>query len=52
MEGYAGTQLVGIDLHRRRSAIVRMTDTGQVLEAVRIHNDVAGATALWLVTSR
>lgn len=44
MEGYAGTQFVGIDLHRRRSVIVRMTDTGQVLETVRIHNDVERLT--------
>src|SRR5829696_6174297 len=40
MEAYAGTQFVGIDLHRRRSVIVRTTDTGEVLEAVQIHNDV------------
>lgn len=44
MEGYAGTRSVGIDLHRRRSVIVRMTDTGQVLETVRIHNDVERLT--------
>ena len=40
MEAYAGTQFVGIDLHRRRSVIVRTTEAGEVLEAVRIHNDV------------
>jgi transposase len=40
MEGYAGTQFVGIDLHRRRSVVVRMDDTGQVLEVTRIVNDV------------
>jgi transposase len=40
MEGYAGTQFVGIDLHRRRSVVVRMDDAGQVLEATRIVNDV------------
>lgn len=28
-------QFVGIDLHRRRSVIVRTTDSGEVLEAVR-----------------
>jgi Transposase len=39
MAEYAGTQYVGIDLHRRRSVIVRMTDTGQVLETTRIVND-------------
>jgi transposase len=40
MEGYAGKQFVGVDLHRRRSVIVRTTDTGEVLECVRIVNDV------------
>ena len=39
MAEYAGRQFVGIDLHRRRSVIVRMTDAGQVLETVRIVND-------------
>jgi transposase len=28
-----------MDLHRRRSVIVRTTDTGELLEAVQIHND-------------
>jgi transposase len=32
-------QYVGIDLHRRRSVIVRMTEDGEVLECVRIDND-------------
>jgi transposase len=32
MEGYAGQQFVGMDLHRRRSVIVRMTAEGEVLE--------------------
>jgi transposase len=40
MEAYAGTQFVGIDLHRRRSVIVRTTDRGDPLETVRINNDV------------
>lgn len=40
MSEYAGQQFVGIDLHRRRSVIVRMTDAGEVLESVRIVNDV------------
>src|SRR5674476_316261 len=40
MEGYAGKQLVGIDLHRRRKVIVRTTEGGEVLETVRIVNDV------------
>jgi transposase len=40
MSEYAGQQFVGIDLHRRRSVIVRTTAGGEVLEAVRIANDV------------
>jgi transposase len=40
MEAYAGPQCVGIDLHRRRSVIVRMTEAGAPLETVRISNDV------------
>ncbi|HEU0087766.1 MAG TPA: IS110 family transposase [Pseudonocardiaceae bacterium] len=36
---YDGRQIVGIDLHRRRSVIVRMTEAGERLEAVRIDND-------------
>ncbi|TDO27959.1 hypothetical protein EV643_15017 [Kribbella sp. VKM Ac-2527] len=40
MEGYAGRQFVGMDLHRRRSVLVRMTAAGDVLERVRIVNDV------------
>jgi len=40
MSEYAGKQFVGIDLHRRRSVIVRTTGSGEVLEAVRISNDV------------
>jgi transposase len=38
-EDYAGQQYVGIDLHRRRSVIVRMTEAGERLETVRIVND-------------
>ncbi len=30
---------MGMDLHRRRSVLVRMTDTGEQLETVRISND-------------
>ena len=36
---YEGRQFVGMDLHRRRSVLVRMTDTGEHLETVRISND-------------
>jgi transposase len=38
-EGYDGRQYVGIDLHRRRSVLVRMTEGGESLETVRIVND-------------
>src|ERR671932_772197 len=38
-EEYDGRQVVGIDLHRRRSVIVRMTEAGQQLSTVRIDND-------------
>jgi transposase len=36
---YDGKRVVGIDLHRRRSVLVRMTETGERLDAVRIDND-------------
>jgi transposase len=36
---YDGRQIVGIDLHRRRSVLVRMTEAGEKLETVRIDND-------------
>lgn len=38
-EDYDGRQFVGIDLHRRRSVLARMTETGEMLEWVRISND-------------
>ena len=38
-EQYAGKQIVGMDLHRRRSVLVRMTETGERSETVRISND-------------
>jgi hypothetical protein len=38
-ESYAGRQIVGMDLHRRRSVLVRMTEYGERLETVRIVND-------------
>ena len=40
MSEYAGQQFVGIDLHRRRSVLVRMSEPGEVAEATRIVNDV------------
>ncbi|MFC4507755.1 MULTISPECIES: IS110 family transposase [Streptomyces] len=39
MSEYDGHQYVGIDLHRRRSVIVRQTADGTQLSAVRIVND-------------
>jgi transposase len=36
---YEGRQIVGMDLHRRRSVLVRMTEAGEALETVRISND-------------
>ena len=38
-EVYSGQQFVGMDLHRRRSVLVRMSETGEHLETVRILND-------------
>lgn len=39
MDDYDGRQFVGIDLHRRRSVIVRQSESGEQLSAVRIVND-------------
>jgi transposase len=36
---YEGQQIVGMDVHRRRSVLVRMTETGERLETVGITND-------------
>lgn len=38
-EAYVGRQIVGMDVHRRRSVLVRMTESGERLETVRISND-------------
>jgi len=40
-EAYDGPQIVGMDLHRRRSVLVRMTVDGQKLETARITNSPA-----------
>jgi hypothetical protein len=51
VDEYGGRQYVGIDLHRRRSVIVRMTPQGERLgEAKRIINDpweLAQQVASW-----
>ena len=39
LDEYDGRQFVGIDLHRRRSVIVRQSESGEQLSAVRIVND-------------
>lgn len=46
MSEYDGVQFVGIDLHRRRSVIVRSTDAGEALEVVRINNDLDSLAAV------
>ncbi|HTM83300.1 MAG TPA: IS110 family transposase [Mycobacterium sp.] len=40
MSEYDGKQFVGIDLHRRRSVLVRTTNAGEALEVARVSNDV------------
>ena len=45
-EGYDGRQVVGTDLHRRRSVLVRMTGDGRKLETVRITNSPAALRAV------
>ena len=40
-EAYDGRQVVGMDLHRRRSVLVRMTPDGRKLETARITNSPA-----------
>src|SRR5947209_9399723 len=45
-EAYDGRQVVGMDLHRRRSVIVRMTEDGRKLETVRITNGPAALRAV------
>src|SRR5262249_53876023 len=45
MEAYDSRQVVGMDLHRRRSVLVRMTEDGRKLETVRIDNSPAGTFA-------
>ena len=37
-ESYDGPQIVGMDLHRRRSVLVRMTEDGRRLATARITN--------------
>ena len=41
MEAYDGPQIVGMDLHRRRSVLVRMTGDGRRLGTAKITNSPA-----------
>jgi transposase len=41
VEAYDGPQVVGMDLHRRRSVLVRMTPEGRRLDTARISNSPA-----------
>ena len=38
MKAYDGPQIVGMDLHRRRSVLVRMTQDGRRLDMAQITN--------------
>jgi hypothetical protein len=40
-EAHDGRQVVGMDLHRRRSVLVRMTEDGRKLETAWIDNSPA-----------
>jgi transposase len=45
-EAYDGRRVAGMDLHRRRSVIVRMTEDGRKLETVRIASSPAALRAV------
>ena len=45
MEAYDGPQIVGMDLHRRRSVLVRMSEDGRKLATARIANSPARLAA-------
>jgi transposase len=45
-EAYDGRQVVGMDLHRRRSVLVRMSMDGRRLETARIENSPAALRAV------
>jgi len=45
-EAYDGRQVVGMDLHRRRSVLVRMTMDGRRLETARIGNSPSALRAV------
>jgi transposase len=45
VEAYDGPQIVGMDLHRRRPVLVRMSEDGEKLATARITNSPARLTA-------
>ena len=45
VEAYDGPQIVGMDLHRRRSVLVRMAEDGRKLGTARITNSPARLTS-------
>ena len=45
MEAYDGPQIVGMDLHRRRSVLVRMGEDGRKLASARITSSPARLAA-------
>src|ERR1700726_4279165 len=45
-EAYDGREVVGMDLHRHRSVLVRMTEDGRKLETGRIENSPAALRAV------
>jgi hypothetical protein len=45
-EAYDGRQVVGMDLHRQRSVLVRMSMDGRKLETVRITSSAAALRAV------
>ena len=45
VEAYDGPQIVGMDLHRRRSVLVRMAEDGHKLSTARIANSPARLAA-------
>jgi transposase len=51
-EAYDGRQVVGMDLHRRRSVLVRMSEDGRKLETVRIDNSPAALRAVLARTGK
>jgi hypothetical protein len=50
VEAYDGPQIVGMDLHRRRSVLVRMTPDGRRLGTSRITNSPAELRGRPIVT--